>query len=164
MDNSVLEGDRLFLIAESLAQDHSLLPGIHTSDDYGGIGGLLSPVQIAREHARLEHFDIDTYIEKVVAPAEKKDRKPAPEVIREIGRVNLLTSKDERVLARKMEGGKHIYGIENQLRGIEDRRVSAWEVCLVLLDKLVKSRLLINGLIKYLDLDRNPSLSKIVYG
>lgn len=92
MDNSVLEGDRLFLIAESLAQDHSLLPGAHTSDDYGGIGGLLSPVQIARENARLEHFDIDTYIEKVVAPAEKKDRKPAPEVIREIGRVISETS------------------------------------------------------------------------
>jgi len=89
---------------------------------------------------------------------------PVRMYLREIGRVNLLTSKDERVLARKMEGGKHIYGIENQLRGIEDRRVSAWEVCLVLLDKLVKSRLLINGLIKYLDLDWNPSLSKIVYG
>ena len=88
---------------------------------------------------------------------------PVRMYLREIGRVNLLTSKDERVLARKMEGGKHIYGIENLLRDVDDRNVAAWEVCIVLLGKLVKSRLLINGLIKYLGLDKNPTLSKIVY-
>ena len=86
MDNTVVEGDRLYLIAESLAQDHSLLPSADANDAYGGIRGLLTPLEIARENDILDQMDIDSYIERVVAPAETQGRLPAPEVIRSIGR------------------------------------------------------------------------------
>ena len=49
MDNTVVEGDRLYLIAESLAQDHSLLPSADVNA-YGGLRGLLTPFEIAREN------------------------------------------------------------------------------------------------------------------
>ncbi len=49
---------------------------------------------------------------------------PVRMYLREIGRVHLLTAKDERVLARKMEGGKHIFSLEKELRGDTGRPVS----------------------------------------
>ena len=40
---------------------------------------------------------------------------PVRMYLREIGRVRLLTSADERSLARKIEGGKHLEGLRNEL-------------------------------------------------
>ena len=37
---------------------------------------------------------------------------PVRMYLREIGRVHLLTFKDERVLARKLEGGRHVEKLE----------------------------------------------------
>ena len=47
MDSNVVEGDRLFLIAENLAQDFSRLPTIE-AEAYGGMRGLVSRSSIAR--------------------------------------------------------------------------------------------------------------------
>ena len=40
---------------------------------------------------------------------------PVRMYLREIGRVRLLTSADERSLARKIEGGKHLEGLRQEL-------------------------------------------------
>ena len=61
---------------------------------------------------------------------------PVRMYLREIGRVHLLTSKDERVLARKMEGGRHLENLEKELLQSEGRPPKAWEVCSVLLRRL----------------------------
>jgi len=81
--------------------------------------------------------------------------------LREIGRVHLLTSKDERVLARKMEGGKHIISLEVQLRGDTGRPVPAWEASIVLLGRLVEATPLVAALGERLGLIRNLTLSQI---
>ena len=46
---------------------------------------------------------------------------PVRMYLREIGRVRLLTSADERSLARKIEGGKHLEGLGKQGIASQDR-------------------------------------------
>jgi len=86
---------------------------------------------------------------------------PVRMYLREIGRVHLLTSKDERVLARKMEGGKHIFSLEAELRGDTGRPVPAWEASIVLLERLVEATPLVAALGERLGLIRNLTLSQI---
>ena len=86
---------------------------------------------------------------------------PVRMYLREIGRVRLLTSKDERVLARKMEGGRHIEKLEKQLHEAEGRHPKAWEMCSVLLHRLGQAAPLVGSLGEYLGLSRNLTLSQI---
>ncbi len=84
MEKPLIEGDRLYLIAESLAQDFSLFPTVRRNDK---LPGLFTRSQIARRTRRLASLDIDSYIESVVSPAEHKSRTPAPAIIERLGRV-----------------------------------------------------------------------------
>ena len=107
------------------------------------------------------------------APAEEEEPEPEHDVegtevlddpvrmyLREIGRVRLLTSKDERVLARKMEGDRHVGKLEKGLSqdGIPPR---AWEVCATLLLRLGKSAPLVASLAGYLGMSRTLTLSQL---
>lgn len=93
MDNQLAEGDRLFLIAESLAQDFSLFPSSGATGIEHHVRGLLSRAQIARQLELLNNLDIDSYIESVVAKAEDPGRIDAPTIIRQLG----TKVHDERV-------------------------------------------------------------------
>ena len=84
MEKQNSEGDRLYLIAESLAQEFSLFPSVARED---ALPGLFKRAQIARRTKRLKNLDIDSYIEAVVIPAESSTRTPAPEAIRPLGTV-----------------------------------------------------------------------------
>ena len=86
---------------------------------------------------------------------------PVRMYLREIGRVQLLTSKDERVLARKMEGGKHLFSLEGELRDGTGRPVPAWEVSLELLQRMVEAEPLVASLGGCLGLPGNLTLSQI---
>ena len=76
--------DRLYFIAESLAQDFSLFPSPETGQSRS-VRGLLRDTEIARRRDALANMDIDSYIEAVVADAEDMRRAPAPDVIRRLG-------------------------------------------------------------------------------
>ena len=84
MDKQIIEGDRLFLIAESLAQDFSLFPA---SESEELLPGLLSQGDILRRTEFLSNLDVDSYIEEVVSPAEDHGRLSAPEAVRQLGKV-----------------------------------------------------------------------------
>ncbi|HEY5647461.1 MAG TPA: carboxyl transferase domain-containing protein, partial [Pseudomonadales bacterium] len=84
MDKQLQEGDRLYLIAESLAQDFSLFP---RTDSDELLPGCLGKREILRRAEHLSRLDVDSYIEAVVAAAEDPGRTPAPVIIRELGRV-----------------------------------------------------------------------------
>ena len=86
---------------------------------------------------------------------------PVRMYLREIGRVRLLTSKDERVLARKIEGGKHLEMIEDELLALEGRQPRAWEVTGSLLRRMVDSASLVEMLGEQLGLPGNMTLSQI---
>ncbi|MEM7097122.1 MAG: biotin carboxylase N-terminal domain-containing protein [Pseudomonadota bacterium] len=85
MEKQLIEGDRLFLIAESLAKDFSLFPEV--SKEQEPIPGLLSQADIDRRNEALANMDIDAYIEAVVTPAEDQSRTPAPKIIQQLGKV-----------------------------------------------------------------------------
>lgn len=85
-DGDAGTGDRLFLIAESLAQDTSLFP-VRDEEFDPPIAGTLSDAQVAREAELLHNMDIDSYIEAVVSRVEDPKRLAAPEVIRQLGEV-----------------------------------------------------------------------------
>ena len=87
---------------------------------------------------------------------------PVRMYLREIGRVHLLTFKDERVLARKLEGGRHVEKLEKELRlEAEGRTPKAWEVCCVLLRRLGRAAPLVGTLAENLGLSRNLTLSQV---
>ncbi len=83
---SAASGDRLFLIAESLAHDSGLLPAAEEHFD-PPLRGMVGDAEIERRAQFLEHADIDSYIESVVSGAEDPKRIPAPDVIRRLGRL-----------------------------------------------------------------------------
>ncbi len=85
VEKQLIEGDRLFLIAESLAKDFSLFPDLSKEDE--PVPGLLSEERINREVDLLAKLDIDTYIERVLSKAEDQSRTPAPKIIRQMGTV-----------------------------------------------------------------------------
>ena len=86
---------------------------------------------------------------------------PVRMYLREIGRVHLLTSKDERVLARKMEGGRHVQKLERELIELEGRPPKAWEICRALLRRLSEEAPLVGSLGENLGLSRYLTLSQI---
>ena len=87
---------------------------------------------------------------------------PVRMYLREIGRVRLLTSKDETVLARKMGAGKQLLQLEKELAEKGGRQPRAWECCHALLQRLVLASPLIKALVKKLDLSSPITLSQII--
>ena len=79
----------------------------------------------------------------------------------EIGRVRLLTFKDERVLARKLEGEKHLLALEKELADQKSRPPRPWEITCALLHRLVNSAPLVSALGEQLGLPNDPTLSQI---
>jgi acetyl/propionyl-CoA carboxylase alpha subunit/acetyl-CoA carboxylase beta subunit len=85
VEKQLIEGDRLYLIAESLAKDFSLFPAVKTEDT--PIPGLLSQAVIDQTNESLERMDTDAYIEAVVDRANDQSRTPAPRIIKQLGKV-----------------------------------------------------------------------------
>jgi RNA polymerase primary sigma factor len=79
----------------------------------------------------------------------------------EIGRVSLLESGDERVLARKLEGHNHLLAIEKELADLEGRPARPWEVICALLNRMVNSEPLVQALANQLNLQSDLTLFQI---
>ena len=86
---------------------------------------------------------------------------PVRMYLREIGRVRLLTSIDERTLARKIEGGKHLQGLQKEFNGLEGRQPKSWEVTLALFRRMVNASPLVEALGEQLGLPGNLTLSQV---
>ncbi len=86
---------------------------------------------------------------------------PVRMYLREIGRVRLLTSVDERVLARKIEGGKHLQALQKEFGDLEGRPARPWEVTRTLLRRMVAASPLVVALGNQLGLPNNLTLSQI---
>ena len=64
---------------------------------------------------------------------------PVRMYLREIGRVRLLTSADERPLATKLEGQKQLRNLEKNLTEIEGHAPKPWEISRQLLHNIVEA-------------------------
>ncbi len=121
MDKQLIEGDRLYLIAESLARDFSLFPASEAADD--ALRGLVSETKIRRQCRLLANMDVDSYIETVVAPAEDQRRTPAPEIIRQLGRVESERSDGQfytATIEMEFADEKRLVGFIAQDRSVEN--------------------------------------------
>ena len=90
---------------------------------------------------RPQHSDGPTKVEKVLAAAQATiDQEmvddPVRMYLREIGRVRLLSARDERILARRMEGGKLLSTIEDRLLDEIGTEPSASDVVTAMLEHL----------------------------
>ncbi|MFH0914580.1 MAG: RNA polymerase sigma factor RpoD [Chloroflexota bacterium] len=92
----------------------------------------------------LEPEPTDMELEMPLEPLELEEQEVADDPVRmylhEIGRVQLLTAEDEKVLARKMEEGRRIQDIERSLAPQLGRSPTAAEVKLAMLRELYDAR------------------------
>ena len=102
---------------------------------------------------------------------------PVRMYLREIGRVDLLTSADERRLARELEGLNHLLKLEQELAeraaGEETQvdflddgdsvplEADAWEAAMVLLARMANAAPLVRSLARYLELPEFMSLAEV---
>ena len=113
-------GDRLFLIAEELARDSSLLPAAEREFD-PPLRGVLAESDVLRRAQALANMDIDSYIEAVVAGAEDPKRPPAPDVVRRLGRVDKEDSNGpfySAVVVMDFDGEQRSVGFIAQNRAV----------------------------------------------
>ena len=112
--------DRLFLIAEELARDSSLVPDAEREFD-PPLRGVLPEAEALRRAEALDHLDIDSYIEAVITGAEDPKRVPAPEIIRRLGRVTSENSDGPfyaAVVAMDFDGEERSVGFIAQNRAV----------------------------------------------
>lgn len=102
---------------------------------------------------------------------------PVRMYLREIGRVDLLTSADERRLARELEGLNHLLKLEQELaeRAASDEaqvdyldpgddpplEAAAWEAATVLLARIANAAPLVRSLARYLELYEFMTLAEV---
>ncbi len=102
---------------------------------------------------------------------------PVRMYLREIGRVDLLTSADERRLARELEGLNHLLKLERELaeRAARDEtrvdyleaaddqplEAAAWEAAMVLLARIANAAPLVRSLARYLELPEFMTLAEV---
>ena len=86
---------------------------------------------------------------------------PVRMYLREIGRVHLLTAKDERTLARKMECGIQIKSLEKELTIQDGWPPKAFEIVLLLLRRLGEAAPLADALRRRLEFSSALSLGQI---
>ena len=71
---------------------------------------------------------------------------PVRMYLREIGRVRLLSARDERILARRMEGGKHMSTIGKKFKEDYGRQPSSIETLRISLSRLASNSVTIDSL------------------
>jgi RNA polymerase primary sigma factor len=132
-----------------------------TEDQWDEVG----PDEERPEAAEEGPADADIENEEMEWEAETESLEvlddPVRMYLREIGRVRLLTSSDERMLARKLEGEKHLTALEKELTDLEGRPPRPWEVTRALLRRMTDSAPLVAALGRYLGLPENLTLSQI---
>ncbi len=108
--------------------------------------------------------------------AEAEDQERGPEAaetvevlddpvrmyLREIGRVRLLTSADERKLARQLEGGKHLQGVKTELTEELGEDPSPWQITGRLLDRVAGAEPLISAIARDFRARHDSSLSELL--
>jgi len=87
---------------------------------------------------------------------------PVRMYLREIGRVNLLTAKDERVLAKKMEAAKYTRRAEQAFQKEHERAPASYEVFIQMLERIASYKDLLKRIAPGINLPKDPALSVLV--
>ena len=87
---------------------------------------------------------------------------PVRMYLREIGRVRLLTSADERKLARQLEGGKHLQGVKAELVEELSEDPKAWQITGKLLDRISEAEPLITAMARDFQSRHDAAISELL--
>jgi RNA polymerase primary sigma factor len=87
---------------------------------------------------------------------------PVRMYLREMGRVSLLSAREEKVLARRMEEGKYIKRIEEEWLNKNGQLPSTTDIAIALLTRLGQASNFVTALQEELNLQRSPSVSQLV--
>ncbi len=141
--------------APSLGKESSLTPnGQRPAPSGNGMASALAGHKAIGKKKKSEEEE-----ELELETAEMID-DPVRMYLREIGRVGLLTAKDERRLARQMESQKHIGRLTTALAGPEGRPVMSWRIVLELAQRLAECAPLVDALALHVGLQRPLSVGQ----
>ncbi len=87
---------------------------------------------------------------------------PVRMYLREIGRVRLLTSADERKLARQLEGGKHLQAVKSELSEELGVDPLPWQITGKLIDRIADAQPLINAIARDFQDRHNSVLEQLL--
>ena len=87
---------------------------------------------------------------------------PVRMYLREMGRVSLLSAREEKLLARRMEEGKYIKRIEGEWLNKNGQLPSTTDIAIALLTRLGQASNFVTALQEELNLPRSPSVSQLV--
>ena len=150
------------------------------SEDGDGIAGPRPPaLTVAVEEEQWDTPDAEGSTDTpdgATPDAEAEDTERGPEAaesmevlddpvrmyLREIGRVRLLTSADERKLARQLEGGKHLQGVKSELVEELGEEPRPWQITSRLIERLIEAEPLINALAHDFRERYNDALSQLL--
>ena len=141
--------------------------GIDTSSSPQGDGeseGVIMPTSLAKEESEEATAEAEGEVEIEVEPeVEIPDMidDPVRMYLREIGRVHLLTAKDERTLARMMECGIQIKSLEKELTVQDGWPPRAYEIILLLMKRLGQAASLTDALCRRLEIAGSLSLLQV---
>ena len=88
---------------------------------------------------------------------------PVRMYLREIGRVTLLTARDEKILAKKMEAGKRLARIERILSKDTDLAPRYSDVVITMIERLNAAAPLFQALGPHIGMPTDPSFSMLVF-
>ena len=123
------------------------------------------PPNIGKEELEESVKDIEADAENEVdAGLEIPDAidDPVRMYLREIGRVSLLTAKDERFLARSMECAIYVRSTKKLLSGVDGRIPSGFDTWLSIVRELVNHAHILDLILARLELDPDPSIGELV--
>ena len=80
----------------------------------------------------------------------------------EIGRINLLTAKQEQTLARQIEEWKHLEAVETEVEALTDGSLSAWMCVLHLIRRIGQLRPIVDAVCRYSATPRPETLTDVL--
>src|SRR3972149_9641980 len=98
---------------------------------------LISPEELDSEFKVSKDLELETSLEPLEEQEVADD--PVRLYLHEIGKVHLLTAKDERVLAQKIEAAKHIREIKKAYQEKNEKAPSSAEIMLAMLKEIGRS-------------------------
>ncbi len=164
-EEDVGNGDDIFASVPKLAgeighEDDIFVPlakgKSEVSDELGILPDEPTEADIWEEEPEIEELE-ETGLE-----LEEMIDDPVRMYLREMGRVSLLSAKEEKILARRMEEGKYIRRMEEEWLNKNGQLPSTTDTAIALLTRLGQTSNFVTALQEELALPRSASVSQLV--
>ena len=134
---------------------------------------LPSTAELSSELKPAEGLELETPLEPLDVDVQEVADDPVRLYLHEIGKVHLLTAKDERVLAKKIEAAKRIHEIQQEYIQRREKSPSATEIVLAMFKeigqeatniRLLQEQLNLTPTAKFIESLSDPEFRNSIYG